>query len=106
MTTDYTKSRTANFSELEKRSLCEILVKHPVIEEKRKSGSIEASKKKAWLDVVQCFNSNENVSPRTEIQLKVSLKDIHFLFCYSYSIQLLNILELYCSVLCVVLIKY
>lgn len=63
--------RSANFSTAEKRILEEIIVRFPVVEDKRKTNRIEEDKREAWETISNTFNSNENTNSRTTSQLKV-----------------------------------
>ena len=66
------KMKRVNFSFGERSQLAEIIKKYPVIEDKRKTPSIEVSKRDAWREIMLVYNSDENRVPRDENQIKVS----------------------------------
>ena len=65
------RSRSTNFSSLERQILTEIISSHPIIEDKRKSMDIERKKTQSWDKIMNDFNANETVTKRSLDQLKV-----------------------------------
>jgi len=76
------KARSCNFSSYERDLLVEIVKMHPVIEDKRKQTNIEAQKASTWNDIVEKFNSDEQVNKRNLQQLKVLF--LYFNYNYHY----------------------
>ena len=66
--------RAKKVSPREIEILTSVIAKHKIIEEKRKTSDIERKKKEAWDNILDEFNSMENVERRDLKQLKVSNK--------------------------------
>ena len=66
------RQRSKNFSDFERTLLKQIVLNHPIIENKQHDSATENKKKTAWTSICNEFNSNEKVSNRTLQQLQVS----------------------------------
>ncbi|KAA0722971.1 hypothetical protein E1301_Tti015643 [Triplophysa tibetana] len=64
------RKRSKNFSEFEKTLFKQILSNNPVIENKQHDSGTENKKKKAWISILNEFNSNEKVTKRTLQQVQ------------------------------------
>ncbi|KAA0718471.1 hypothetical protein E1301_Tti015447 [Triplophysa tibetana] len=62
-----------NFSEFEKTLFKQIVSNYPVIENKQHDSGTENEKKKAWISILNEFNSNEKVTKRTLQQVQYTL---------------------------------
>ncbi|XP_051958198.1 uncharacterized protein LOC127626457 [Xyrauchen texanus] len=69
------RKRSKNFSEFEKTLFKQIASNYPVIENKQHDSGTE-NKKKAWISILNEFNSNEKVTKRTLQQVQVLWKNI------------------------------
>lgn len=65
------RKRSKNFSEFEKTLFKQIVSNYPVIENKQHDSGTENKKKKAWISILNQFNSNEKVTKRTLQQVQV-----------------------------------
>ncbi|XDV52062.1 hypothetical protein PO909_020840 [Leuciscus waleckii] len=70
------RKRSKNFSEFEKTLFKQIVSNYPVIENKQHDSGTENKKKKAWISILNEFNSNEKVTKRTLQQVQVLWKNI------------------------------
>lgn len=69
--------KSANFSELEKETVLELVEKEKhIIEDKRNDGRMVAKKEKAWESLTRDFNSRPGVNKRTTPQLKRLWKNL------------------------------
>ncbi|XP_062619358.1 myb/SANT-like DNA-binding domain-containing protein 3 [Saccostrea cucullata] len=72
-----TRQKSANFSELEKEILLELIhARKDIIENKQNDGRMVSKKNTEWINIEKEFNSRHGVNKRTIIQLKSLWKNL------------------------------